>query len=466
MTEFVFLIDPLKNPEHTADKGEFLAQIAHNALRILLNDWNPNWPKAILSRKFAKLLFKYPKTISAIYKALFVEREPLLLKALRSQVQKVLNQYWKRLEGCTFDKQNQRISFVISNILSLYAMFEPNPNEKLKVPRLIGKSWMLVEYTIEPIGLTPTKGPVCGYIKESDRLYAYGLTLSKINNEEKKERDQENTSILLYPGTGWDTFRGLRIQNLNNFWPAKTPGEKLYQWGKDRIEKWLEKQPLMVDIYGHSLGGSLAYLTSISNPKKVKKVVALNPPGLFKTNKKIEHEEKGARKPEVHILMQAYDQVRKLGFYNEDWKLHKYSPLENNIGPDRPIRWGAAHLRNLAANKDVNYETREPSKYNNSKYRKAGNFLIYRLGRHSKFYLGTGLSFFVLTPIIEMIKKHKWELLCFISLSLSLYFCSALSMVFTLPIIALISTKIVAVLLVALAVTSVLSHTYSFTRLC
>jgi hypothetical protein len=130
---------------------------ARNALRILMMGWSSSWTKFISW---------------SVFKAIFIQRDPELVKSLRFAFQQGFEYLFKQLNQLQLtEEQEEQVQLYLSNCLNLLPYSDLTPYESIKIPQLINKQWELVEYYVTPIELTSPKD----IIKDHDRVFAYGL---------------------------------------------------------------------------------------------------------------------------------------------------------------------------------------------------------------------------------------------------------------------------------------------------
>ena len=112
----------------------------------------------------------------------------------------------------------------------------------------------MVDYYVTPIELTPTKGFKKLFVRDHDRVFAYGL-------EPINHKDAE--SQLIFMGTTYPAGQGFVPQVKTDLKGFETVGKTLYQCGHQRILAWLLHQKGNVHVCGISLGGSLSLLLAI-----------------------------------------------------------------------------------------------------------------------------------------------------------------------------------------------------------
>lgn len=413
------LATELEDPSRK-ESEEYLAIQSHNTLRVLMQDWNPEWPRALFSWRFFKLACSHYKSIAFFASALAFNRNPAFLAALRAKTETLLNEDLKGVE---------RGDDAIRNLLSFYVMLEPKDGDTIIIKGLA--------YKIERIELTPTKGPMVRFIPDEDRVFSYGFT--------PVSADESKPSLLVHAGTGWPSAQGVEIQGLTNHWPKRMVGEKLYLWGKDAIDVWVDKQQGKIETMGQSLGGALATLTGLARGEKVARVDTLNAPGLYTQPEKMQSLFRNAsRETVVRHQRQQYDPVKNLGLYqktNNVQLIKVNSTLPDECRLERPLGNHFAHIRNMSANNSVEQKVTPIGKYNDSNWRAVGNFITYRI--RELLFLKIAMMYFVVTPLLRYASAHKWQIALFSLLTVVLIFCPLVAPVFALPFVSAVAIPLI-----------------------
>ena len=118
-----FIASPqFESLEHVAPEARYPI-IARNALRFLMMGWpSEDWVK----------LLSWPA-----FKAVFVHRDPKLLKELRLAFQQGYEHLFTQLQGKQFNKeQSEQIQLYLSNCLSLLPYSDLTPYESIKIPKM------------------------------------------------------------------------------------------------------------------------------------------------------------------------------------------------------------------------------------------------------------------------------------------------------------------------------------------
>lgn len=385
--EFEFLANA--DPEHHA------LITARNALRLLMMGWPVSWAE----------LISWP-----VIKAIFIAPNPELMKAMRRAFQQGFHHLFSQLEHQYFNAEEQeQVQLYLSNCLSLLPYSDLTPYESIKIPQCVGNQWCLVDYYVTPIELTAVTGIKRFFIKDRDRVFAYGL--EPVSNLQAQ-------SHLIFMGTTYPAGQGFIPQVTTDFEGFDSVGYSLYQSGKKRIEQWLLKQNNKVHVCGISLGGALSLLLAIDQGQHLARVDALNPPGLYEAwNTPVDDGwECLSEKPKVVIQQQANDPVSLFGVWKKDWEIVHVTPPAKKQGPNL---W-CDHFLNYAGFEGTEFSYIPAEEQN---LERAGrNFWIFSLGR-SIFYYSTILPYSVLfhpflASVYERLHQRGVQLLLLATFSL------------------------------------------------
>ena len=334
--------------------------IARNALRLLMMGWpSESWTE----------LLSWP-----VLKAVLVQRDPELLKEFRLAFQQGFELLFTQLQGQKLTpEQSEQVQLYLSNCLCLLPYSDLTPYESIKIPQNINDEWVLVEYHVTPIELTPTKGFKSLFIHDKDRVFAYGL--EPINHQGAR-------SHLIFMGTTYPAGQGFVSQINTDLKGFQTVGESLYLSGRARVIKWLLNQKDKVNVCGVSLGGSLSLLLAIDQGMHLNRVDALNPAGLYESwyKNKFDRWDKLEVKPQVVVQEQGNDPVSLLGVWKKSWQILKVKPPEDKRGPN-PF---CDHFLNYAGFSQTEFTYADPVEENSQ--RKGRNFLFYVLLRSIIYY--------------------------------------------------------------------------------
>lgn len=293
---------------HTSDESDALI-IARNTLRFLMMGWSSSWTE----------LITWP-----VFKAVFIQRDPVLMKALRLAFQQGFMHLFQQLSGRLLnEQQTEQVQLYLSNCLSLLPYADLTPYESIKIPQLINHQWELVEYFVTAIELTSAKD----ILKDKDRVFAYGLQPITQKNAQ---------SHLIFMGTTYPAGQGFLSQIKTDFKAFEPVGTTLYHHGKERIAQWLGQQKSKVHVCGVSLGGALSLLLVLDQGEYIERVDALNSPGLVETKAKNIWDKWNALdcKPKVVIQIQANDPISLFGVWKKEWELVRVTPPKDKQGPN------------------------------------------------------------------------------------------------------------------------------------
>lgn len=364
--------------EHVAAADEPLV-VARNALRFLMMGWSSSWTE----------LVSWP-----VFKAVYIRRDPVLVRAMRLAFQQGFENLFKHLSQLELNpEQKEQVQLYLSNCLNLLPYSDLTPYESIKIPQLIDNKWELVDYYVTPIELTSQKGIKAYFIRDRDRVFAYGL--QAINNERAQ-------SHLIFMGTTYPAGQGFVPQVDSDFRAFDHVGHNLYQTGREKIVRWMVEQKKKVHVCGVSLGGALSLLLALDLGEQVERVDALNPPGLAPTweNNTDDRWDSLTAKPKVVIQMQADDPVSFFGLWKKDWEIIHVTPPVDKRGPNAYCD----HFLNYAGFAETRFSHLSAEEEN--KKRTYRNLLIFSLGR-GVVYFGTIWPYnFLVRPSIYFIYKQ------------------------------------------------------------
>lgn len=378
--ELKFVADAEFESLNETDPSQNEAIFARNALRLLMMGW-----PAVLWRQF--LCWQ-------VFKAIFIQRAPSLLKELRFAFQEGFELLFTQLKGQTLNaQQGEQVQLYISNCLSLLPYSDLTPYESIKIPQYINEEWMLIEYQVTPIELTPTQGFKSFFIQDKDRVFAYGL-------EPILHKDAQ--PHLIFMGTTYPAGQGFVPQIETDLEGFKTAGKSLYKSGKGRIKGWLAKQNHKVHVCGVSLGGSLSLLLALHQGNYLQRVDALNPFGLHDSFHKPRHNKWTVleEKPMVVIQQQADDPISSLGVWKEEWLILKVNPPADKKGPNGICD----HFQNYAGFAETEFRYADAAQENAQRHLR--NFWLYSVGRSIVYYSLTVPYVYLLRPVLYFMVKN------------------------------------------------------------
>ena len=364
---------------------------ARNALRLLMMGWPSESWMELLSWPFLK--------------AIFVHRDPILLKELRLAFQQGFEILFSQLQGQKLNQeQSEQVQLYISNCLSLLPYSDLTPYESIKIPQNINGEWELVEYHITPIELTPTSGFSSLFVQDQDRVFAYGL---------EPIRHLGARSHLIFMGTTYPAGQGFLQQVKTDFKGFETVGKSLYLTGIEKIKAWLLCQKDKVYVCGVSLGGSLSLLLAIDQGKYLKRVDALNPAGLHDSLHKSQYDkwDELELKPQVVVQQQGNDPVSLLGVWKKGWQILQVTPPEDKKGPNALFD----HFLNYAGFAQSEFSYVDAERENAE--RGVRNFWLYSVARSFVYYSAMVPFNYVIRPALYFVAQHWLSFtLAFISL--------------------------------------------------
>lgn len=313
----------------------------------------------------SNLLFSW-----SIFRAVFIERDPVLLRGMRLAFQQGFINLFHQLRECTLTpEQEEQVQLYLSNCMSLLPYADLTPYESIKIPQYINQQWVLIDYQVCPIELTPTTGAQRFFLQDYDRVFAYGL---------EPIYQPEAEPHLIFMGTTYPAGQGFISQLDADFNASGSVGESLYRHSRELIKQWIGRQNKKVHACGVSLGGALSLLLAIDQGDSLSRVDALNAPGLQESNpadSTIDHWNNLSCKPKVVVQRQAHDQVSALGTWKNEWEIVKVVPPKHKEGGSSFFD----HFLNYAGFADTQFIYGAPTLDNEK--RKWRNFWLFFLGR-------------------------------------------------------------------------------------
>lgn len=293
------------------------------------------------------------------FRGLMLERDPLMLGALRKELQNILiNACQKLRDGEINEIRCQRF---IYTLLSNLPFMDPEHGQTVWIPQKIKNArqeteWKLVEYTIRKIDISPRTGWRAALLSEEDRVYAFGL--------EPNPQAEGAQPVLLLMGTTYPSGQGFQLSLLADITPDRSVGEI---HDRTALKEWIDQHENIV-VTGHSQGGSLAQLVAgesvkTDSPSPIAEVHCLNPTALHKSTHDRLSENWNAcdpvNRPEIHVYTQAGDPVFRFGDnFLEGTRVHFIDSWDR-----RQASALAAHAHHFMAHpfgtlqEDVVYET-------------------------------------------------------------------------------------------------------------
>jgi hypothetical protein len=372
----------LNKPNATQDENY---AIAHDALQILLMGWP--------DKTFDWHALRSGKVLSAV----FVKRNPMLLSAMRRAFQDGFEHLFQQLSALEDPELHlKQCKLYLSNCMNILPFSDLTPHENIRIPQYINQKWVMVEYAVNPIELTPKSGIQAIFIEDTDRVFAYGL----------EPRDSEHAHAhLIFMGTTYLVGQGAIPQIKADLTAFETPGEGLYHTGRGPILDWVEKQREQerpIDVCGMSLGGSLALLMALDCGDKLSEVTVLNPPGLHDPwfwSSPYDHWNTFAdtQKPVVRIQKNNNDPVSRFGTWRKEWEIIDVVPPIDRRGPhsfaDHAMNYAGFHdsTFNSSHVKDTDWQQR------------CMNVLIYTKLRALIYFTTVLPCYYVLLPLYRWV---------------------------------------------------------------
>lgn len=357
--------------------------ITDNALRVLMMGWNnPSHWENLKSWR--------------VFKAIFIQRDYKLLKEMRQSFQDGFDNIFNQLKDTNLDQESlERSKFYISNCLSVLPFSDISKHSTFTIPQYINGLWRQVKYNVCPIELTPKSGIEALFIRDTDRVFAYGL--EPVDNDNAEPH-------LIFMGTTYPAGQGFITQIDTDLEWFNTPGAKLYRSGKNNILSWTNSQKNKIHVCGMSLGGSLSLLFALDNPDRVSRVDALNPPGLCGNTQYFESWNNARSKPEVHIQKQGKDPISFFGIWKKEWHIWEVEPSKENRGPN----FLSDHALNYAGFHDTTFK--EICAEEDNLKRKNRNFWVYIVLRGLVYSLLFIPFRYIALPILTTLWNNKWIL--------------------------------------------------------
>lgn len=377
-----------QSTENSVEKN--LDIVARNLHRTLMMGWNPKWRELVSWRTIRGTFFRTDHEIA---------------KSIRGAFQLGLTNIYDQLKNAQLtEPQLNQAKVFINTCLMYLGYFETNPYEIFSIPKYIDEKWTLVDYKATLIELTPSAGFAKWFYSEADRVWAIGL--EPFNNEKA-------TSHLIIPGTTYPQGQGFFTTLDNDLDPFKTPGDKLYNYGKQKLHAWIDNESLKgrsIEVTGTSLGGAISLLLACDKGDKFSRVDVLNPPGiytLFKRPKVFANWDTLIKKPLVNILHQGTDIISEFGQFHPDWHLyHVIAPT--NKSPGNAIADHIVNYTGLGPVDEDDVGTQfipiDVNSHNNA--HKIRNFFWYSVIRALFSFLVFKPFRYLVLPLIRFINNH------------------------------------------------------------
>jgi hypothetical protein len=373
-----FAHDEFESVENVSSEERSIL-LARNALRFLMMGWPSSWSE----------LISWP-----VFKAVFIQRDPDLLRAMRLAFQEGFHNIYLQLRDLNLNSsQKEQVQLYLSNCLSLLPYSDLTPYESMAIPQYVDNAWVLVDYSIQPIELVPDLWLKRYFAKDKDRVFAYGL--EPINSPGAQPH-------LIFMGTTYPAGQGFISQIHTDFEGFDTAGNSLYRNSRKRITDWLEKQKNKTHVCGVSLGGSLSLLLAIDQGHYLSRVDVLNPPGLHDPwgQNKYDRWDTLTSKPQVVVQTQASDPVSIFGVWKSDWDIIRVTPPTNKQGPNAFFD----HFLNYAGFADTEFTYLVAAEENLK--RKQRNFWLFTLGRNLIYYTVIAPYSFLVRPTFLAVNHY------------------------------------------------------------
>lgn len=200
---------------------------------------------------------------ASICNAIFVQKNPSILRCMREEFKNVLIECGKHLPVAGSPEEILYQTFV-GNCIALLPYSYPEAGEVYAIPQKIAGKWQVCSYTVDtPIALTPRA--------IASPIFAFGLTSA------------EGPPLLSIIGTTYPAGDGFLATILADTTPGMSVGHAAYLWGRANITAWLENKE-QVRLFGMSLGGSLCFHVLRNHSEKIGQVDVYNPAGLYPWN--------------------------------------------------------------------------------------------------------------------------------------------------------------------------------------
>ncbi|MDF1645986.1 MAG: hypothetical protein P1U61_03245 [Legionellaceae bacterium] len=371
---------------HAHDSKEYAPIMVRKVLSALMMGWPRQGVGDLASWTF--------------FRTVFIERDPHILRDMRCAFQEAFHHIYAQLKSKKLTASEQaQAELYLSNCLSILPFSDITPYEFIEIPQYVDGEWILVDYKVVPIELTPTDGFEKLFIEENDRVFAYGL--EPIQETQAKPH-------LIFMGTTYPAGQGLATQLHTDLEGFETAGKKLYRTGRDRIVAWLNKQSQKPHVCGTSLGGSLSLLLTIDQGDKLSRVDALNPFGLYNAWRKSRYDNWDKlcdehKAPPVYIQKQGDDPVSAYGVWKKEWQIFHVQPPKNKQGPNGVID----HALNYAGFDETEFLPVDAEADNRA--RQWCDYLGYVLFR-SMIYYATMLAYrYCIRPVFRYLQHHLLE---------------------------------------------------------
>ncbi len=273
---------------------------------------------------------------SQLFNAVFVSKNPPLLRMMRKELANILAACAKHLP-VTGSPEEVIFQTFVGNCLTMLPYSYPEAGEVYSIPQKVNGTWRMCRYTMDPpIELTPRR--------IVSPLQAFGLT------------SKEGPPLLTIIGTTYPAGDGYLMALLSDFTPGMSVGHLPYHLGEKNLQNWL-RDKTGVRLFGSSLGGAICFHVLRHNREKISEVSAYNPPGLYPWdwNKPFEQQK-------INIYYQENDLVPTMGIFPTGPHVSVYRVIGLKAGNSALM----AHVRGHYGGKQVTILKSSPE-YENSR---------------------------------------------------------------------------------------------------
>lgn len=301
-----------------------------------------------------------------MFKALFFFDEARA-KDFRRCLELLMAKIHTKLQDRSSSSNDKKILVaILEEVINTIPISEPDKDDRIKIPQLVGENWELVEYEVSIIQI--------GNEWFGQSIPAFAL--------EPVNRSISAQPMLLFRPTPPFSSKGALLTYAADTIPGKTVGEILYNQKpvQEQLQKWIKlassnyRNTLILHetsnkeqgiiVGGKSLGGSLAIIAASHQPECISKVLVSGAPTPY-TNVRRIYEEKSLRNPpEFKQYCNYGDGVPEIGygFYDNTW-VHKVIVPISQGTVSAHMRMGIAFPKaivvRIAASKDAQYSARK-----------------------------------------------------------------------------------------------------------
>ena len=291
-----------------------------------------------------------------ILKAIFLEKDPEMLKAFCSALQKVLDEGFQNFQNGNV--REEIFNIFVQNAVAFLPFSYPEEGETFCIPAKVNGEWKRVEYRVEKrIELTEDKNSprLPKLLTEAitarlpsllSRAITYMITtfvrdlFSSHMPAFKLVNDEGALPYLVFLGTTYPGGDGFLATILSDLTPGFSPGGIAIRLGEENLRKALSEGE-KVRLVGLSLGGALTLKAADLFKESVLDAYAFNPPGSY------DWENYTTDLP-IHIFWQWNDMVARGGYFPEGENVTLTHVLRERS--EDPLN---AHQRVYTANPEV-----------------------------------------------------------------------------------------------------------------